>query len=87
MSTLEHGKVTFQVRGPYIKWVRFHVDNRYSWTDRSRPFTMTVWLWQPDVFGPHLWGRHMVRANVRTRCGMVRLRKEVVNLDPLPWES
>jgi hypothetical protein len=82
MSSIDHGLVTFTVRGPHIRWVRFHVDHRWALTDRSRPFKAALLLWRTDIWGPALWGRHTVRATVRTRCGTVHLVKRVFNNDP-----
>lgn len=82
MNTIDHGQVTFRVRGPHIKWVRFHVDHRWAVTDRSRPFKTSVWLWRTDVWGPTLWGRHTIRVTVRTKCRRIHLRKTVFNHDP-----
>lgn len=82
MSSIDHGLVTFTVRGPYIKWVRFHVDHRWAMTDRKAPFKAALLLWRTDVWGPTLWGRHVVRATIHTPCGNVKLVKYVFNNDP-----
>lgn len=82
MNGMAHGKVTWRVRGPHIKWVRFHVDHRYAITDRSRPFKVSMWLWRTDIWGPALWGEHTISATIRTKCGVVKLQDEEFNHDP-----
>jgi len=82
MNSIDHGHVTFRVRGPHIKWVRFHVDHRWAKTDRSHPFKIGLWLWQTNVWGPALWGPHTISATIRTKCGTVRLSIKRFNHDP-----
>jgi hypothetical protein len=82
MNGMAHGKVTWRVRGPHIKWVRFHVDHRYAITDRSRPFKVSMWLWRTDIWGPALWGEHTISVTIRTKCGVVKLHANRFNHDP-----
>lgn len=87
MRTVDHGPVTFRVRGPHIHWVHFHIDQRYTHKDDTAPFLMPTLLWRADQWGPMprpLYGLHKVTAVIRTKCRTLHLVKIVFNSDPLP---
>lgn len=85
MNSIDHGKVTFRVRGPHIRWVTFQIDHRYQHVERAKPFKLTTYLWRTDMWGAMprpLYGYHRIRATVHTTCGAEHLGLLRFNRDP-----
>lgn len=89
-----HGRVTFKLKGPHVRKVRWYVDLKRRGVSGVRWETLSgkgdrtyrVYLFSKEVWGPALWGEHWVtvRATVGPKgCGhSVSKKLKFFNNDP-----